>query len=199
MSRGRRATPEYLSGCCGNVPVRTAGCELLVSQAAAGAATPIELAALSPVSASLLGGAGFTYAAVTKLDDAARLASHPSWRARLTSGTAWDGFIAEVLGRQRNTRVILNGQLLSSGQRVSGSAVPDFLFQGGILEAKLSGAAVDRGQLLQFARYLQQSPTGNSLTYVFVRKPSSSVVDDMVRWLDEAGGSVELQIAYLLD
>lgn len=161
-------------------------------------ATPLELAALSPVSAGLAMGGTATYAAVKHLDEAQKLANSSFWLNRIHSGTEFEKFISGLINQASNTKSIFNGRMGRGGKGGPGSgwAVPDFFFKGGILEAKLSGGAVKKEQFIQFIKYLGD---GGNLTYVFKNKPSNDVISSMQKWMKQEGKEVNLQIAYIFD
>lgn len=140
-------------------------------------------------------GATGSIVAVKQLDGAMNLARSSYWLSRIQSGVEFERFVGALIGQASNTGTcVLNG--VSKGGRLLGSAVPDLFFRGGILEAKLTGSAVTKNQLQQFAKYLQDD--GN-MTYVFMRRPTPDVVRSMQRWIEEAGFKVNLQIAYIFE
>ncbi|MBQ0775888.1 MAG: RHS repeat-associated core domain-containing protein, partial [Gammaproteobacteria bacterium] len=163
-------------------------------QIAAQVATPLELAALSPVSAGLVGGGTVGLAALRHLDKAENLAKSSFWLNRIGSGNEFEKFVAKLIGQKVNTQAILNGG--SAAGRPAGSAIPDFFFRGGILEAKLTGAAVTKNQLQQYARYVGD---GGNITYMFKQKPTPSQISTMERWLKESKFDAVLQVAYVFE
>ena len=89
-------------------------------------------------------------ASLKHLDKAEDLAKSSYWLNRIKSGTEFEKFVAKLIGQNVNNTAILNGA--TQVGRPLGSAVPDFFFRGGILEAKLTGAAVTKNQLQQYAK-----------------------------------------------
>ena len=166
----------------------------LALEVAAGAATPIELAALSPVSAGLIGGGTIGLAAVRHLENAQKLAESSFWLSRINSGVEFEKFVSKLISQTVNTRAIVEGALARG--RPLGSAIPDFFFRSGILEAKLSGAAVTKNQLQQYAKYVGE---GGNITYLFKQKPTAADIAQMERWIKETGSGALLQIAYIFE
>ncbi len=162
---------------------------------AAGVATPIEIAALNPVTAGLITGGALTYQGIKNLDKARKLAESSYWLSRIKSGNEFEKFIGHLIRLKSNTKAILNGTSDVVGIP-KGSAIPDWFYKGGILEAKLTGSAVKKNQIQQYAMYLKDE--GN-LTYVFKTKPTAAKVQQMEGWIKETGYKINLNIAYLFE
>ncbi|MFK8012668.1 MAG: RHS repeat-associated core domain-containing protein [Marinicellaceae bacterium] len=162
---------------------------------AASVATPFEIAALNPVTLGLLTGGALSYQGIKSLDKARELAQSSFWLNRINSGRQFESFVGELIQKTAtNTRAIINGGIASG--RPKGSAIPDWFYAKGILEAKLTGAAVKKNQIKQFAEYLGDE--GN-LTYIFKIKPTAAKVQQMENWISETGKKINLNIAYIFE
>ena len=116
--------------------------------------------------------------------------------ARARVGTAFGKFLAKILPNAENQFAILNGERI--GACVSGCTVVDSLWQDIVFEFKTSGGALKRRQAQQLALYAAKQTT-QTLTYIFLRKPSVAEVARLATWVQEAAPEVRLAIGYLYE
>jgi RHS repeat-associated protein len=118
---------------------------------------------------------------------------------RLRAGSNFEKLVSEMWGLTKNTTCFKNGRPSSP----PGCFIPDFLVTkaGRIVEVKTSMGAVKEQQFKEFIRIAQAS--GQKMSMVFLKKPSSGDVEQLKRWaLDVTGGSDDdflLSIIHVLD
>ena len=113
-------------------------------------------------------------------------------RARLGLGLSFEKFLFEVVFREQAFRhVVFAGEKIAGfGAGPKGSRIIDFIWQGILIESKLTQAAF---KLSQFKVFLGAAKNaGTELWYIFLKAPSKEFADELAALGRAEGVSVRI-------
>jgi RHS repeat-associated protein len=168
---------------------------VFAAEFAYGVALPFEVAGTMSFGLGSMIGVGTVAGMASKeLPLVRRLFERSAGMDRARAGTLFEEWFGKAMGLVTSRLVVQEGAVVA-GQIPKGSAVLDYLYHAVIIEIKLTSGALKRGQAKQLAKYARA--TGQSLAYIFFKKPSPEKVAQLQKWIDQAAPGLHVTISHL--